>query len=220
MKKNLLKAGILMMMLALIFSFAGCSKSEPAEEPAEADEPVAEEPAEPETPAIDGAKVGYDGDDPVVYAVYEYLINEIGKDHFEPADYSIPTVDVIETDDSDPNLIKVKGCYEVDNYNLEADTETLKCVSGGSFPGCMVVAPNGDGTYKVTEFQPVEDGGNFEPTAKEIFGDSYDKFMEHESDEQLHKDLRLKSVSLFVKANEIQATKYQDEGWDPVDLQL
>jgi NDP-sugar pyrophosphorylase family protein len=64
------------------------------------------------------------------------------------------------------------------------------------------------------------DGSEFEPTAKAIFGDSYDKFMEVNSDEDARAQIRTETVANFVKANNLEVTKYQDYGWDPVELPL
>jgi uncharacterized protein (DUF302 family) len=83
----------------------------------------------------------------------------------------------------------------------------------------MTVSKDGD-EYKVTEFKPVEDGGNFESTAKEIFGDDADKLMKITSDSDAREALRAKGLADYVKTNGLSVTKYQDEGWDPVDLDL
>ena len=66
----------------------------------------------------------------------------------------------------------------------------------------------------------VADGGNFESSAKEIFGDKYDAFMKVNSDSEAREKLRAETIANFVKANSLNFTKYQDEGWDPVDIPL
>ena len=74
--------------------------------------------------------------------------------------------------------------------------------------------------YTVTAFDVVEDGGNFESSAKEIFGDKYDQFMAAESDQEAREALRKHIIETYVKANGLEVTKYQDYGWDPVELSL
>jgi hypothetical protein len=66
----------------------------------------------------------------------------------------------------------------------------------------------------------VADGGNFESSAKEIFGDKYDAFMKVNGDSEAREKLRAEIIANFVKANGLNFTKYQDEGWDPVDIPL
>ena len=164
-----------------------------------------------------GNKVGYSGNDPAELAVYQYLIKEIASG-YEEADASIPVVTVIEKDESNPDDVLVKGDFWVWNYNIDGDT--LKTASGGAHPGCMHMKKNEDGSYEVTSFDPVKDGAELEPSAKEIFGDKYEEFAKVSSDDKAREEKRLEAVQTYVNANEVPCTKYQDEGWDPVDLHL
>ena len=66
----------------------------------------------------------------------------------------------------------------------------------------------------------VEDGGEFESSAKEIFGDNYDKFMQINSDSDTREKIRAEIAAEYVKQNGLSVTKYQDADWDPVDLPL
>ena len=171
------------------------------------------------TSAADYTVLGYDGDDPAVAAVYEYLANELSKEYGDgDADVSIPIVNVIAEEDSDNGETLVYGNFWVMNYKISGDT--LENVSGGSHPGCMHVTKNDDGTYAVTSFDQVGDGSEFETTAKEIFGDKYDQFMAAESDQEAREALRKHIIETYVKANGLEVTKYQDYGWDPVELSL
>ncbi|MBQ9272628.1 MAG: hypothetical protein IJ227_02770 [Mogibacterium sp.] len=162
--------------------------------------------------AAEGNTYGYTGTDPVEAACYQYMVETVAKD-FEPADVSIPTVNIIAKDDSAEDEVLVYGDFWVENYNIDGDT--LKCVSGGNFPGCMHVS-KADNT--VTAFDQVADGSNFEPSAKEIFGDNYDAFMKVYSDSDARTELRSKTVSDYVKQNGLDVNYYQDEGWDPVEI--
>ena len=160
----------------------------------------------------DGAAYGYGGDDPVEAACYKYMVETVGK-NFDAAEYSIPTVNIVHEDFTPEDEVLVYGDFWVENYN--ADGDTLKCVSGGNFPGCMHVS-KADNT--VTAFDQVADGGKFEESAKEIFGDNYEDFMKVYSDSDARAESRKITVSDFVNLNGLEFKSYQDEGWDPVEL--
>ena len=83
----------------------------------------------------------------------------------------------------------------------------------------MHVTQDGD-TYKVTGFDQVADGGEFESSAKEIFGDDYDAFMKINSDSDAIEKERAKVLADYVKANDLNVKKYKDPGWKPVKLEL
>ena len=165
---------------------------------------------------VDGDAYGYAGDDPVELACYKYMVETVGKD-YDAADVSIPVVNIIHEDFTPEDEVLVYGDFWINNYKVEGDT--LKCVSGGNHPGVMHVAKDGD-TCKVTSFDQVADGGEFDSSAKEIFGDNYDAFMKIYSDSDAIEKERAKVLADYVKANGLDVTKYQDEGWDPVELAL
>jgi hypothetical protein len=83
----------------------------------------------------------------------------------------------------------------------------------------MEVVRNGD-EYTVREFEAVQDGGNFESSARDIFEESYDDFMKVNGDSDTREKLRAQGLADYVKMNGLSVTKYQDEGWDPVELAL
>ena len=72
--------------------------------------------------------------------------------------------------------------------------------------------------YEVTAFDEVEDGSDWEPSAKKLFGKHYDAFMKLYSDDKDSEKQRLQVVSEYVKRNNLPITQYQDYGWDPVGL--
>lgn len=162
--------------------------------------------------AVDGAAYGYAGDDPVELACYKYMAETIGKE-YGSGEISIPTVEIIHQDNTPEDEVLVYGDFWVENYNVNGDV--LECVSGGNHPGCMHVS-KADNT--VTAFDQVADGGDFEPSAKEIFGDNYDAFMKVYSDSDARDELRKITVSDYVNLNGLDVTQYQDYGWDPVEL--
>ena len=184
----------------------------------EAEEPATEPEETVEVESIDGSVYGYAGEDPVEATIYEYVATTIAQEFdVEEGMVSIPTVTVIDKVENEDGSIDVTGDFWVDNYTIEGDT--LVNQSGGNFPGKMHVVKDGD-SYKVESFEQVGDGSEFEPTAKAIFGDSYDKFMTINSDSDAREALRAETVATFVKANGLEVTKYQDYGWNPVELKL
>ena len=217
MKKKL--AILLSAMLVLMFTFAACGNNaaeEVAEDAAEATEEAATEEL---TDPVKGELYGYSGDDPVQAAVYQYLVEEIGPQYeFPEGAISIPIVQLVDEDvDSDDGEAEVKGDFWILNYVIEGDT--LKCVSGGNHPGKMELIQVGEG-YSVQEFEQVGDGSNFEPSAKDIFEEKYDTFMEVNSDQEARESFRQQIMIDYIKANGLAVTKYQDEGWDPVELAM
>lgn len=168
---------------------------------------------EPAAETVDGSLYGYTGNDPVELAVYKYMAETVGSDYSD-GEISIPTVRIVNTDTTPEDEVLVYGEFWVENYDVVGDT--LKCVSGGQHAGCMHVS-KADNT--VTAFDQVADGGEFDASAKEIFGDSYDDFMAVYNDTNGRDELRKTTVSDYVRMNGLtEVTKMQDEGWDPVDL--
>ena len=212
-KRLMILLGMITVIACIGLTACGSSDSE-AEAPAE--DTAAEDTVEIES--IDGSIYGYTGEDPVEAAVYEYVATTIaGNFEIEEGMVSIPTVSIVDRIENEDGTIDVTGDFWIDNYTIEGDT--LVDQSGGNFPGKMHIVMDGD-AYKVDSFEAVGDGSEFEPTAREIFGDSYDKFMEVYSNEDARAELRTQTIANFVKANNLEVTKYQDYGWDPVELPL
>ncbi len=161
---------------------------------------------------IDGAAYGYAGDDPVEAACYQYMAETVSKD-YEAADVSIPVVNVVHEDMTGEDEVLVYGDFWI--YNYKTDGDTFKCVSGGNYPGCMHVSKT---DYTVTAFDVVADGGAWEESAKEIFGENYEDFAAAHSNSDANDELRKITVSDYVNLNGLDIKYYQDEGWDPVEL--
>lgn len=159
-----------------------------------------------------GAAYGYAGDDPVELACYKYMAEEIAPQYSE-AEISIPTVEIVHVDYTPEDEVVVYGDFWVENYNVNGDV--LECVSGGNHPGVMHVSKS---DYTVTAFDQVGDGSEFEPTAKELFGEHYDDFMAVYSDSDKRNEDRKITVSDYVNMNGLDINYYQDYGWDPVEL--
>lgn len=156
----------------------------------------------------------YPGPELFYSVLYQYIIDEFGQ-YYDSADVAIPCPIIVAQDESDKSDIKVYGDFWIFNYDLNG--ETLECVSGGSHPGCIHVKST-DAGYEVTGFDAVADGSDFNPTAKEIFGNYYDDFMKAYSDKDTSEEIRAQIIANYVFANNLSITEYKDYGWDPVAL--
>ena len=205
MKRRLL-AILLMLTLAVTFSFTayGSDEEAPAAEPEE----TAEEAVEPE---VDATKYGYGGTNPVEAAVYQYMVEEVSKS-YDKTDVSIPTVSIVHVDYAPEDEILVYGDFWIDNYNIKGDT--LRDISGGNYPGVIHLSKD----YVVTAFDQVADGGDFDASAKELFGDYYDDFIAVYNDSDARAELRRATVTDYVHFNGLDVKQYKDKGWPAVEL--
>lgn len=149
-------------------------------------------------------------------AAIDRYMTEVGA-QYSAGTYCIPYAVVVATDDSNPEDIRVWGDFRVENYNQSGDT--LQCVSGGSHPGLMHVAKTADG-YQVTSFDEVEDGSLFDATARAIFLERYDAFMEAFSNDSAKQSAREQAIGAYVSAQGIPAKLYKDYGWDAREIPL
>lgn len=144
-------------------------------------------------------------------AISDYLIREVAP-HYLQGEICVPALLIAHEEDS-----CVWGDFWVFWYNIAGDT--LKTVSGGSHPGKMTL------TYKnnqsqVIDFERVEDGSRFMPTAKHIFGDYLDIFMNMHSNESVREAVRREQLSEYVKQNGLNVHYYQDYGWEAKELEF
>ena len=147
-------------------------------------------------------------------AVYDYLVNVIGKNYAE-AEYCIPSPFVVSTNEGYKDDVLVWGDFWVFNYDLVGDT--LKTVSGGSHPGLMHLKKTDNG-FVVTGFDVVEDGAGNMESAKRIFGDNFDAFWEVNSNQEKREDIRLHYIADYVKEHNLPVKMVQDYGWPAVAL--
>lgn len=103
-------------------------------------------------------------------------------------------------------------------YNYDLDGDTLLCTSGGSFPGLIHLKYDPEKGFIVTGMDVVADGSDFDASAKEIFGDKYDAFINLMSDREAMEKTRAQIIANYVADNDLSITKYQDYGWNPVTL--
>lgn len=156
----------------------------------------------------------YPGPELFYSVLYQYLTDTLSEG-YEKADVSIPCPIIIAEDDSDKSDIRVYGNFCIYNYNLNGDV--LENVSGGSYPGCVHIKQTDEG-YEVTSMDVVEDGSGFTDSAKKIFGDHYDDYINSSADEKAAENTRAQIVANYAAANNLSITAYQDYGWDPVTL--
>lgn len=156
----------------------------------------------------------YPGPELFYTVLYGYMISEFSK-NYSDYDVCIPCPVIVSEDESDKDDIKVYGNFWIYNYNLNGDV--LECTSGGSYPGCIHLKSTDEG-YEVTSMDIVEDGSDFDESARKIFGDLYDTFMKDGEDENLREELRAQIIANYVAANGLDITSYKDYGWDPVAL--
>ena len=156
----------------------------------------------------------YPGPELFYSVLYSYMTDELSKGY---SDYqvSIPCPVIIAEDESDKSDIRVYGNFWIFNYDLNG--ETLECVSGGSYPGCMHIEQTDEG-YTVKSLDVCEDGSGYTESAKKIFGKNYDAFMKDGEDEKLREQTRAQIIANYVAANELKITSFKDYGSDPVTL--
>lgn len=147
-------------------------------------------------------------------AIDDYLVNEIGK-NYDQGDVCIPYSYIVCADQGNPNDILVWGDFWVFNYALSGDT--LNTTSGGNHPGLMHVRKTDKG-FEVTSFEAVADGSDNLPSAKRIFGEHLDAFLELSGDADKREDMRLKTTSEYVKKHHLPVTMLHDYGWPAVAL--
>ena len=149
------------------------------------------------------------------YAALDRFMTEQIAGHYAKGEYSVAASDVVAVNDEDTTDIRIWGDFWVYNYKQAGDT--LKCVSGGSHPGLIHICQKGKYFY-VSQFEQVEDGSGFQPSAKRIFGEYYESFQIHHSDADERERNRAELLRAFVRDHGLTATMYQDYGWPAKNL--
>ena len=215
MRKSRVVVVLFVMVLVAIVSLVACSQGGQSSSGASSSA-SSEDFSRSDSAAVaaDATAYGYAGDDPVEIAANIYMAEEIGKG-FGASDASIPLVQIVAVDYTNPEEVLAYGDFWVFNYNINGNT--LECVSGGDFPGVMHMTKDGDG-YIVSSFDEVADGTDFASSAQELFGEHFPDFMKVYSDDESRNELRTITVTDYVNLNNLDVTQYQDFGWDPVQL--
>jgi len=123
-------------------------------------------------------------------AISDYLLLEIAP-QYKQGELCVPTLMMVHETDS-----CVWGDFWVFWYNQIGDS--LEIVSGGSHPGMMTLRYEDD-QPQVIGFEQVEDGSRFLPTAKRIFGDHFDIFMNMHSNESVREAVRREQLSEYMQ---------------------
>lgn len=157
----------------------------------------------------------YNGSDPYLPAVCDYILQEYGS-FYSQEDAVIPCPLILETDDSNPQDVRLWGIFVLDNYRLV--NTTLIGESGGATPG-LVHLKAVDGGWQVTSMGTVGDGDDFQKDVERIFGmrEGLLKRYQGITSDDINQ-ARLRSVSDYVNWNGLNITQMQDFGWKPVAL--
>ena len=147
-------------------------------------------------------------------AISDYLVKEIGSQYL-PGDVCVPVLMMVSTEEPDDEQKLVWGDFWVFNYNIAGDT--LKTISGGNHPGCILLQQK-DGALTVTAFEQTEDGARNDISAKRIFGKHYDIYQNMHSNQDVREAVRQEQLKEYVRRNGLAVHYYQDYGWDAVEL--
>ena len=123
-------------------------------------------------------------------AISDYLLLEIAP-QYKQGELCVPTLMMVHETDS-----CAWGDFWVFWYNQIGDS--LEIVSGGSHPGMMTLLYEDD-QPQVIGFEQVEDGSRFLPTAKRIFGDHFDIFMNMHSNGSVREAVRREQLSEYMQ---------------------
>ena len=142
--------------------------------------------------------------------ISDYLIREVAP-HYLQGELCVPSLMIVHEED-----ICVWGDFWVFWYNIAGDT--LKTVSGGNHSGCIALRWNDEHKPVVYTFVQTEDGADNDASARCIFGEYYDIFMNMHSNESVREAVRREQLSEYVKQNGLNVHYYQDYGWEVVEL--
>lgn len=142
-------------------------------------------------------------------AVSDYLLREIAP-YYRQGDLCVPTLMMVHETDS-----CVWGDFWIFWYAIEGDT--LKTVSGGDHAGKMTLVYE-NGQPQITRFEQVADGAQFLPTAKNIFGDRFDIFINMHANEHVREAVRREQLEEYIRAQNLPFRYYQDYGREAIEL--
>ena len=95
----------------------------------------------------------------------------------------------------------------------------VTAVGHRGFLGCRGDAfGNVDGHFEVTSFDRVNDGSDFTPSAKRIFGDKFDEFSRINSNDVARDSARMEAIRKYVDRNGLKVNLVQDYGWPAKEI--
>ena len=146
--------------------------------------------------------------------ISDYLLREIGSQYAQ-GEICIPTLMIAAEEDCETEIAWVWGDFWIYWYNISGDT--LKTVSGGNHAGKMLICA-GDPYWDVCSFEQTEDGAGNDASARRIFGEHYDIYMNMHSNADVREAVRKEQLSEYIHRHNIPAHYYQDYGWPAVEL--
>ena len=163
---------------------------------------------------IDLPAFEYSDPDTPEAVIYSYMIKEYGEmTGADEHDITIPYFVILDKDESDPEDIRVLLDGWVMSYNLE--DRVLEMQSGAGVSGAAHIRKTAAG-YEVTSFENVTDGEDYDKSAREIFGDHYEDFIN--LDEAKKEEVRKQILKDYVTKNGLDVTAYKDFDTEPVEL--
>jgi len=146
--------------------------------------------------------------------ISEYLIKEIGSQYAQ-GDLCVPVLMIAAQEDCETEIAWVWGDFWVFWYNISGDT--LKTVSGGNHAGKMLICA-GEPYWNVCGFEQTEDGAGNDVSARRIFGDHYDIYMNMHSNADVREAVRQEQLREYIRRHNLPVRYYQDYGWPAVEL--
>ena len=70
----------------------------------------------------------------------------------------------------------------------------------------------------MTGFDAVGDGSDYLPTARKIFGDRYEEFLDAQSNDEVREHARARAIADYVRDHGIPVKFYKDFGWPAVAI--
>ncbi len=147
-------------------------------------------------------------------AVCAALISGCGSD-YSKAEYVIPEFHILDVNDALSGDILVWGDFWRYAYQLEGDT--LVSVSGEDVSGCMHLQKQGR-EYLYSSLDVPAVGSTKEKTEQDIFGTSYQSFLEWRNDYENQEETRAQLIADYAAAFGIPAEKYSDQSWRSAEL--
>lgn len=176
-------------------------------------------PAEGEAGYADGEalpRFRYTGDDPVLKAVSDHLVEEEADSYYEAeGSIYIPAPVIFQQAEKDGELLVFGNFW---GFGYVKNENVLESTSGGEMPACFHLREN-DGGYTVTQVDRTGDGSEYLKGIKEFTKGFPGLWRSYTglSDEEIEQ-VRKEWIRMYVKDNGLDVTQYRDPGRDPVEI--
>lgn len=154
----------------------------------------------------------YSGSEKYYAEICDYLVKD-SEEILAKGDVFIPNITLVDTDETNPEDIKVWGLFEEYSYELEGTT--LQTIGSSSVPGLFHLK-TADGGYEVTGWDQRADGAGAEDSLKEICASKDGVYEAFAGVEEKAKDTRPKFVRMYADTNVLEIDSFQDSGQEPV----